>query len=287
VWICPRADGHIQASGRDQRGRKQYRYHARWRSVRDEAKYERLLDFARRLPAIRRRVAADLGASGLARDKVLATVVHLLDTTQIRIGNEEYARTNASFGLTTMRDTHVRATSGEVRFRFRGKTGKVHEVALADAKVARVVRRCQDLPGQILFQYRDAGGAIRRLTSGDVNEYLRRVSEDDFTAKHFRTWAATVRLYEELAAAPAARNANEAKRVVAASVREVAARLGNTPAICRRCYVHPAVIDAYGAGQVSAVTPPRARRWLSAAECGVTAMLAAAAHARRGQARAA
>jgi DNA topoisomerase-1 len=287
VWICPRADGHIQASGRDQRGRKQYRYHARWRSVRDDAKYGRLLDFARRLPVIRRQVAADLAVAGLSREKVLATVVRLLDTTHIRIGNDEYARSNASFGLTTMRDQHVRATSGAVRFRFRGKSGKLHEVALADPKVARVVRRCQDLPGQMLFQYRDAGKAIRRITSGDVNDYLRRVSQDDFTAKHFRTWAATVHLYETLAAVPAARTAAEAKRVVVASIREVAARLGNTPAICRRCYVHPAVIDAYGAGRVSATTAPRPRRWLSAAECCVMAMLAEATQGRRAQARAA
>jgi DNA topoisomerase-1 len=250
VWISARANGHLQAVGRDARGRKQYRYHARWREARDETKYGRLLAFAEALPKIRARVEADLARPGLPRDKVLATVVRLLETTLIRIGNEEYARQNGSFGLTTLRARHVDVSGGTLRFRFRGKGGKSHEVGVRDPRIARIVRRCQELPGQELFQYMDDDGTLRSVDSADINAYLRDASGEDFTAKDFRTWAGTVLAALALAAIGPPGGVTRAKRNVARAVAAVSQQLGNTPAICRRGYVHPAVIDAYVDGAI-------------------------------------
>jgi len=245
VWICPSPSGHIQAVGRDARGRKQYRYHPRWRETRDGSKYSRMLAFARALPRIRARVEADLRRRGLPREKVLATIVRLLETTLVRVGNEEYARANKSFGLTTLRDRHVDVTGAEVRFQFRGKGGKEHAVGVRDPRVARIVRHLQDLPGQELFQYLDDDGARRSVDSGDVNAYLREISGEDFTAKDFRTWAGTVLCALALAEAREFASVREARRNITRAIAQVAARLGNTPAISRKCYVHPAVLDGY------------------------------------------
>ena len=248
VWICPTPSGHIQAVGRDARGRKQYRYHPRWRETRDESKYTRMLAFSRALPRIRERVDADLGRRGLPREKVVATIVRLLETTLVRVGNEEYARANRSFGLTTLRDRHVDVDGSEVRFQFRGKGGKEHAVDVRDPRVARIVRRLQDLPGQELFQYVDEDGARRSVDSGDVNAYLREISGEDFTAKDFRTWAGTVLCALALAEGPVATSTREAARHIRRAIVRVAERLGNTPAISRACYVHPALLDAYRQG---------------------------------------
>ena len=245
VWICPSPSGHIQAVGRDARGRKQYRYHPRWRETRDESKYTRMLAFARALPRIRTRVEADLRRRRLPREKVLATIVRLLETTLVRVGNEEYARANRSFGLTTLRDRHVDVSGAEVRFQFRGKGGKEHAVGVRDPRVARIVRHLQDLPGQELFQYLDDDGARRSVDSGDVNAYLREISGEDFTAKDVRTWAGTVLCALALAEAREFASLREARRNITRAIEQVAARLGNTPAISRKCYVHPAVLDAY------------------------------------------
>ena len=245
VWICAYENGHIQAIGRDAKGRKQYRYHPRWRIIRDSTKYEKMVAFARALPRIRARVAEDLGRSGLPREKVLATVVRLLEITLIRVGNEEYARKNRSYGLTTMLSEHALVSGSEVRFTFRGKGGRDHEIDCRDRSLARIVRRCQDLPGEELFRYVDESGALRSIESGDVNAYLRDVAGDDFTAKDFRTWAGTLLLAQALADQPAT-----TKRRLRAAIEEVAERLGNTPAVCRKCYVHPTVIDAYLAGNL-------------------------------------
>ena len=251
VWICPHPDGHIQATGRDAQGRKQYRYHPRWREVRDAAKYGHLLDFARILPAIRARISADMARPGLPREKVLATVVHLLETTLIRVGNDDYARKNGSFGLTTLQDRHVKVEGGELRFSFKGKSGKTWQLGMHDRRVARIVRACQDLPGQELFQYRDADGSPHDVTSADVNDYLREITGRDVTAKDFRTWAGTVlaamalREYERVDSQAAV------KRNIRQAIERVAARLGNTPTICRKCYVHPAVVDGYLDGSLA------------------------------------
>lgn len=247
VWISPVVSGHIQATGRDARGRKQYRYHPRWRHVRDEAKYDRTIAFAEALPAIRERVAADMGLRGLPRDKVLATIVRLLETTFIRVGNAEYARENRSFGLTTLRDGHAVIDGSEVRFKFRGKSGKDHKVGIQDRRLATIVRRCQELPGQELFQYIDEDGSIQDVTSTDVNEYLRQVTGQGFTAKDFRTWAGTVLAAQALQAleGTAGGTEREMRSKVVRAVEQVAQSLGNTPTVCRQCYVHPAIIDAY------------------------------------------
>jgi DNA topoisomerase-1 len=252
VWICPSADGHIQAVGRDARGRKQYRYHLRWREFRDATKYGRLLLFAERLPALRRRVAGDLARPGLAREKVLATVVRLLETSLIRVGNAEYAAANGSFGLTTLRSRHVRVAGTSLRFEFRGKGGKRHVVDIADRRLARVVRKCQELPGHELFQYMDEDGQRRTITSGDVNAYLRETAGEEFTAKDFRTWAGTV-LAARALVGKARGSKTAATRTVVEAIRAVASRLGNTAAICRRCYVHPAVVDAYLGGTLDRI----------------------------------
>jgi DNA topoisomerase I len=245
VWICTRPGGHLQATGRDARGRKQYRYHPRWRAVRDEAKYDRLIAFGQALPALRASVAADLARPGLPREKVLATVVRLLEVTLIRVGNEEYARTNHSYGLTTLRDHHAEFDGSTVRFRFRGKSGVRHSVAVNDRRLARVVRRCQEIPGQELFQYLDDDGTHHAIGSADVNDYLRALTGQPFTAKDFRTWAGTVLAARALQAFTAFDRKAQAKRNLVEAITEVARRLGNTRTVCRKCYVHPAVIDAY------------------------------------------
>jgi DNA topoisomerase-1 len=281
VWICPRADGHIQAVGRDARRRKQYRYHAGWREVRDATKYERMVPFARRLPAIRRRVAQDLKSPGLPREKVLALVVRLLERTCIRVGNSEYARTNGSFGLTTLRDRHVAVSSGTVRFRFKGKSGKLHEIDVEDRRLARLVRTVQDLPGQELFQYLDDDGTPRAIGSGDVNDYLRAIAGEEFTAKDFRTWAGTVAAARALADQPVPESAAAAKRAVADAIKLVAAQLGNTATVCRKCYVHPVVLDGFAAGVTLDTATAVAARGLTADERATLALLAPRPAARR------
>jgi len=245
VWICPSANGHIQATGRDARGRKQYRYHERWREVRDENKYDRMVVFGKALPKIRRRVDRDLKRRGLPREKVLATVVQLLERTFIRIGNEEYAKENKSFGLTTMRNHHVDATATKLKFSFRGKSGKRHEVDVTDRRLAKIIRQLQDLPGQEVFQYLNDRDERRKVTSGDVNEYLREITGEDFTAKDFRTWAGTVLAAMALNLQEAFENKTQAKKNIKDAISAVAKILGNTPAVCRKCYVHPAVLETY------------------------------------------
>jgi DNA topoisomerase-1 len=245
VWICPLANGHIQATGRDAKHRKQYRYHAQWRRVRDESKYERMLSFGRALPRIRAQVKQALSLPGLPREKVLATVVQLLQETMMRIGNEEYARTNKSFGLTTLRSRHVEVSDREVEFHFRGKSGVMHNVRLRDPRLARIIRRMRDLPGQELFQYVDENGERRTIDSSDVNDYLRSLTGEDYTAKDFRTWSGTVLAAMELQALRACESETEAKKNIVQAIANVSRRLGNTPAVCRKCYVHPAVLDCY------------------------------------------
>jgi len=245
VWICPDPRGHLQATGRDARGRKQYRYHPRWREVRDEVKYGRLIAFAHALPRIRARADADVRKSGLPREKVLAAVVQLLEKTLIRVGNEEYARENGSIGLTTMRDHHAKVRGTTVRFEFRGKSGIEHAVDLRDARLAKIVKTCRELPGYELFQYRDDDGTRQVIDSADVNAYLRETSGEDFTAKDFRTWTGTVLAAKALADIEAFTSNADAKRKIAAAVESVAKRLGNTTAVCRKCYIHPAILEAY------------------------------------------
>jgi DNA topoisomerase I len=250
VWICPRANGHLQATGRDARGRKQSRYHPRWREVRDENKYERMKLFGETLPTIRSRVEKDLALPGLPRDKVLATIVRLLETTFIRVGNEEYAKENHSYGLTTMRNKHVDVEGSTVRFKFKGKSGKNHNIDLNDRRLARIVKRCLDLPGYELFQYIDDDESLRAVDSSDVNDYLRSITEQQFTAKDFRTWAGTVLACLALREFEAFQSETEAKRNIVQAIKSVAEKLGNTPAVCRKCYVHPAVLECYNAGEL-------------------------------------
>ncbi len=245
VWICTNALGHIQATGRDARGRKQYRYHAKWRKTRDKTKYEQLPAFGAALPQIRARVRKDIAAPGLPREKVLAIIVRLLETTHIRVGNEEYARDNKSYGLTTMLTNHVAVKGPTIHFRFRGKSGKMHEIDLNDPRVARIVKRCRDLPGQELFQYVDDAGKPQPIDSSDVNEYLRSISGEEFTAKEFRTWAGTLLAAHGLNTVEIPKSAAKARAAVVAMVKDVAEELGNTPAVCRKSYIHPAVLAAY------------------------------------------
>jgi len=279
VWICPDPRGHLQATGRDARRRKQYRYHPRWRVVRDEAKYGRLIAFAQTLPRIRRRAAGDLRRPGLSRDKVLAAVVQLLEKTLIRVGNEEYARDNGSFGLTTFRDQHARVTGGTVRFAFRGKSGVEHAIDLQDKRLARIVKACRDLPGYELFQYVDDDGRRQAVDSADVNAYLRAISGQDFTAKDFRTWAGTVLAAKALAEAARFRSNTEAKRNIVRAIESVARKLGNTTAVCRKCYIHPAILDAYMDGatiqtvRTRAMKLARTRGALTSEEAAVVGML--------------
>jgi DNA topoisomerase-1 len=250
VWICGDPLGHIQAVGRDQRGRKQYRYHPRWREVRDETKYEKMIAFVRALPHIRARARRDLARPGLPREKVLAAVVRLLETTLIRVGNEEYAEQNNSYGLTTLQDRHARIRGNKVRFRFRGKSGVRHEIDLDDPRLAKIVKKCQDLPGEELLQYLDDEGNVRDIGSGDVNDYLREITGQDFTAKDFRTWAGTVLAARALQEFQEVDSQAQAKRNVVHAIEQVAMKLGNTRAVCRKCYIHPAVIDSYMDGSL-------------------------------------
>jgi DNA topoisomerase-1 len=250
VWICAWPNGHLQASGRDARGRKQYRYHPRWHERRGTDKFDRMLAFARALPAIRERCDADLERRGLPREKVLAGIVRLLESTLIRVGNDEYARLNRSFGLTTLRDRHAAIEGSRIRFRFTGKSGLRHEVGLRDRRLASLVKRCQELPGQELFQYVDEAGEIRDVTSDDVNGYIREASGGDFTAKDFRTWAGTVLAYRALRALQPGDGERAARRNVVKAIRQTADRLGNTPAVARGSYVHPAVLEAYLDGAI-------------------------------------
>lgn len=257
VWICPSADGHIQATGRDARGRKQYRYHARWREVRDETKYERMVVFAEALPRIRAAVDEALRAPSFTREKVLAAVVRLLEVTLIRVGNEEYARQNGSFGLTTLRGDHVDVRGASIRFRFRGKSGVEHSVDVRDRRLARIVQRCLGLPGEDLFQYVGDDGEPHTIESADVNAHIRALAGADFSAKDFRTWAGTVLAAYALRELTPAESATALKKNMAAAVKRVARRLGNTPAVCRKCYVHPAIFQAYSEGQLAAALAER------------------------------
>ncbi|AYV49578.1 DNA topoisomerase [Caulobacter flavus] len=245
VWICPDPNGHIQAVGRDQKGRKQYRYHPDWRADRDARKYERMAAFGRALPRLRKRVEADLARRGLPREKVLAAVVRLLELTLIRVGNDEYAKTNKSFGLTTMQKRHLKLAGGGAMFEFKGKSGKVHRTGFRDRRLARIVRACQDLRGQRLFQYLDEEGQRRSIESHDVNDYIRAVAGEDFSAKDFRTWYGSLAALEALSLQPAPATRTEAKKALNLCIKAVAGLLGNTPAVCRAAYIHPRVLEAF------------------------------------------
>ncbi|MGH7769635.1 MAG: DNA topoisomerase IB, partial [Candidatus Binatia bacterium] len=260
VWISPFPDSHLQATGRDAKGRKQYRYHPRWRKVRDQTKYDRMMLVGEKLPALRARVSKDLARPGLPRVKVIATVVKLLETTLIRIGNEEYARENRSFGLTTMRNKHVKINGSKIRFRFRGKGGVGHDLELNNPRLARIVKRCQDLPGQELFQYVDQNGKPGTVESSDVNAYLREATGDDFTAKDFRTWAGTVLAAWALREIEYFDSKAQAKRNIVKAIEKVAKRLGNTRSVCQKCYIHPAVVDSYMDGSLLQTPNHRAQR---------------------------
>ncbi len=251
VWTCPLDHGHLQATGRDERGRKQHLYHSRWRETRDQTKFDRLMDFARALPVIRRQLKRDLARQGLCREKVLATVVRLLEVSLIRVGNEEYARDNKSYGLTTMKNRHVQVRGAKIKFHFRGKSGKEHVVEVEDRRVARIVRACQDLPGQELFQYLDDTDQKHDVSSGDVNDYLRETTGWDFTAKDFGTWAGRVSAAAELGQLSPVETDTEARKNVVAAVKATAQNLGNTPAVCRKSYIHPAIIEAYLDGSLT------------------------------------
>lgn len=266
VWICPNPSGHIQATARDARGRKQYRYHPEWTAIRDANKYHHLVDFGLCLPKIRRRVAADLKRPGLCQARVTAVVVQLLETTLIRIGNPRYARTNRSYGLTTLTRRHTSVAGSRIRFQFVGKSGVAHDVTVKDARIARIVKRCMEIPGQHLFHYRGEDGNAVTLDSGTVNAYLKATSGQEFTAKHYRTWAASVYAHAALSRQPWT-SETAARRVVAEVVREVSQRLANTPAVCRACYIHPAILEAYLIGSLPARgAAPAGPRGLSADE---------------------
>jgi DNA topoisomerase-1 len=275
VWICPLAHGHIQATGRDARGRKQYRYHPRWRAVRDESKFDKMIVFGRVLPLIRARVEADLCRPGLPRERVLAAIVRLMERTLIRIGNNEYAKANKSFGLTTLRDRHVEIEGAHLRLSFRGKSGKRHDSDIQDRRLARIVKQCRDLPGYELFQYLDGDGNRHTIDSADVNAYLREIAGEEITAKDFRTWAATnlaalaLQELETLDGTP-----NQKQRIVRA-VEKVAKHLGNTPTICRRCYIHPAILDGYLDGSLLTALAEQAEAHLIENIAGMTAEEAA------------
>jgi DNA topoisomerase I len=278
VWISPDPNSHLQATGRDARGRKQYRYHARWREVRHQTKYERMVPFARALPQIRQRVGSDLREPALTKTKVVAAVIQLLEKTLIRIGNLEYARANRSFGLTTLKDGHAQVRGARVRFAFRGKSGIKQSVVLSDARLARLVKRCQELPGQELFQYVDDAGKSRPVTSADVNAYLREIAGEAFTAKDFRTWAGTLQAMIALrdgGSIDRPLSTRKAKSVIARAVERVAHHLGNTPAVCRSCYIHPAVLEAAADGSLRLRLNGRhrARRGLSTDECAVLGLI--------------
>ena len=250
VWICPDPRGHLQATGRDARGRKQYRYHPKWRAVRDETKYDRMIGFAQALPQIRQHTARDLARPGVPREKVLAAVVQLLEKTLIRVGNDEYAKQNRSFGLTTLRDGHVDVRGGRLRFTFRGKSGIEHEIDLDDKRLARIVRACREIPGHELFQFYGEDGERQAVDSSDVNAYLKEISGEEFTSKDFRTWAGTVHAAALLRTLTSFGSVTEARRNIVRAVESVAQRLGNTKAVSRKCYIHPAVLDSYADGSM-------------------------------------
>jgi DNA topoisomerase-1 len=285
VWICPQPNGHIQATGRDARGRKQYLYHTHWREARDETKFARLALFGASLPHIRKRTTADLAQPGLTQEKVLATVIQLLDLTLIRIGNEEYARANESYGLTTMRQSQVEVNGSKIQFEFQGKSGKQHTVAVRDPRLARIIRRCEELPGYELFQYVDEASERHSVESSDVNQYLREITGQHFTAKDFRTWGGTVIAASELRELGPAETATEEKKNIIEAVKRAAHELGNTPAVCRRAYIHPAILDAYMEGRLLPLRDddaasgamdeaPSGPRWLRPEEEALLAMLA-------------
>jgi DNA topoisomerase I len=264
VWICPLANGHLQATGRDAKGRKQHRYHPRWREVRDQTKYDKMFAFAKQLPAIRRQVEADLALPGLPRQKVLATVVRLLETGMIRVGNEEYARQNKSFGVATLRSRHVNVSGSNIRFEFRGKSGVQQALDLNDRRLAKIIKQCQELPGHELFQYVDDDGARNTIGSADVNDYLRAIAGDDFSSKDFRTWAGTVLAARSLAELH--RVAGKAvKKNIARAIETVAKQLGNTKTVCRKCYVHPVVFEAYADGSLMQISHRRLKKFKAAA----------------------
>ncbi|RON24371.1 DNA topoisomerase [Pseudomonas brassicacearum] len=272
VWICADPRGHLQATGRDARGRKQYRYHARWREVRDADKYSRLRDFGLALPKLRKQLETLLAAPGFSRDKVMATVITLLDATLIRVGNTQYARDNRSYGLTTLRSRHVEVNGSAIRFQFRGKSGVEHQITVRDRRLARIIKRCQEIPGQNLFQYLDENGERHTVSSADVNAYLQTLTGADFTAKDYRTWAGSVlalSVLRELHWEPE----SDAKRHVVEMVKNVARQLGNTPAVCRKCYIHPAVLDAFMLGALAELPRPRLRKGLRAEEVGMAMFL--------------
>lgn len=283
VWICPDPDGHIQATGRDSEGRKQYRYHPDWRAVRDEGKYARMAGFGRVLPRVRRRTAAHLKKEGLPREKVLAAVVRLLERSLIRVGNDEYARSNGSFGLTTLRDRHVGFRGSRVRFEFRGKGGKRHRVEIDDRELADVVRECRDVPGYELFQYYDEAGEKHAVDSAEVNAYVREIAGEQFSAKDFRTWAGTIEMAAALMDCGPCDDEREANGRVAEAVKRVAERLGNTPAVCRECYIHPEIVERYLDGKLADRLDPGAEpvrfekvRGLTVEESAVLALIEAA-----------
>lgn len=272
VWICADPKGHLQATGRDARGRKQYRYHPRWREVRDSDKYSRLQQFGNALPKLRKQLQAQVDAPGFNREKVLATVVLLLDATLIRVGNSQYARDNRSYGLTTLRTRHVDIKGSEIQFQFRGKSGVEHQVSIKDRRLATVLKRCLELPGQNLFQYLDENGERRTVSSTDVNAYLHSLTGADFTAKDYRTWAGSalaLAVLRELAWQPE----SDAKRHVVEMVKNVARQLGNTPAVCRKCYIHPAVLEHFSQGGLAKLPRPRVRKGLKAEEVGLAMFL--------------
>jgi DNA topoisomerase-1 len=272
VWICADPRGHLQATGRDARGRKQYRYHPRWREVRDADKYSRLRDFGRALPKLRKQLEALLAAPGFSRDKVMATVITLLDATLIRVGNTQYARDNRSYGLTTLRSRHVEVNGSAILFQFRGKSGVEHQITVKDRRLARIIKRCQEIPGQNLFQYLDENGERHTISSSDVNAYLQTLTGADFTAKDYRTWAGSalaLAVLRELQWEPE----SDAKRHVVEMVKNVARQLGNTPAVCRKCYIHPAVLDGFMLGALAQLPRPRLRKGLKAEEVGLAMYL--------------
>jgi DNA topoisomerase I len=251
VWICPSSRGHIQAVGRDARGRKQYRYHEKWRATRDQSKYEKMIDFAKALPTIRKKTRQHLKLPGLPKEKVLAAIVRIMEKTLIRIGNEEYAKSNHSYGLTTLQDKHAKIKSNRIEFKFKGKSGIDHAIDLKDPQLAQIAKKCQDLPGQELFQYRDESGKVCDIGSSDVNDYLRSLTGEDFTAKDFRTWAGTVLAAQALQEIGAFTTQKQAKINVVRAVESVAKQLGNTKAVCRKCYIHPAILQSYLDGQLA------------------------------------
>jgi DNA topoisomerase-1 len=272
VWICADPRGHLQATGRDARGRKQYRYHPRWREVRDKDKYERMIEFGKMLPKVRRQLETHLAAPGLDRNKVMAAVVSLLDSTLIRVGNTQYARDNKSFGLTTMRNRHVEVKGNSIAFEFRGKSGIEHKVTVKDRRLANIVKRCMELPGQNLFQYLDDDGVRHGVSSHDVNAYLHQITGSDFTAKDYRTWAGSalaLAMLRELHWQPEP----EAKKHIVDMVKAVARQLGNTPAVCRKCYIHPKVLEHFVEGELAKLPKPRTHKGLRMEEVALATFL--------------